>query len=109
MLLVMQKSCRKGHSNSILASNLAWDIMRCFVSRSPDPSICFAKPFGVFQEHRWRISYGVSTILPTPPFSANCCASLIWESLSLLLMEMENNPRAISLPSTSNLAESGLA
>jgi len=44
-----------------------------------------------------------------PPFSASCCASRICESLSLLPIGMENNPRATSRPSSSNLTESGCA
>ena len=30
----MQEPCRKGESDSILTSSLAWDIARCFVKRT---------------------------------------------------------------------------
>jgi hypothetical protein len=35
----MQEPYRKGDSDSILASSLAWDIARCFVKRRPEVSV----------------------------------------------------------------------
>ena len=67
----------------------------------------FLKALDVFRLQKFRSSYAIRTIFPMPPFSASCCASRICDSSNLLLIGMENNPRATSRPSSSNLTESG--
>lgn len=67
----------------------------------------FLKTLDFSPLHRFRSFYTIRTTFPMPPFSASCCASRICDSLNLLLIGMENNPRATSRPSSSNLTESG--